>query len=90
LARREEVKMAIRNFFQSSGGTTSQGNNLQSQEVTFVDQSSITINHTFESKPTVTIVDTQGNVIVADVQYTSNQQVVVIFSVNLSGTVILR
>lgn len=83
--------MAISNFFQSSGGTSrGQSTELSTIEVQFTNQSSVTITHTFSSKPIVTIVDSNGYVIVGDIQYTSDTQIIVNFSTNLTGTIFLR
>lgn len=44
-----------------------------------------TINHTLGGKPSVTIVDSANTVVVGEVRYNSNSQVVVLFSAAFSG-----
>lgn len=45
-----------------------------------------TIVHPLNKKPSVTVVDSAGTVVMGDVEYTSNIQVVVRFSAPFSGT----
>ena len=56
--------MAIGNAFNRSGGTGSSGGGGSSdgtiKEVTFTDQTSLTITHDFENIPTVIIIDSSG------------------------------
>ena len=60
-----------------------------SQTVTeFTNQSSVSISHSFSFKPRVIILDTSGNVIWGDIQYTSGS-VSITFVSNISGTVYL-
>jgi hypothetical protein len=44
-----------------------------------------TINHTLGGKPSVTIVDSAGTVVIGDVTYISNTQITVEFSAAFSG-----
>jgi hypothetical protein len=48
-----------------------------------------TINHTLSGKPSVTVVDSGGNIIIGDVQYISNTQVVITFTAPFSGSAYL-
>lgn len=82
--------MAISNAFNSSGGTTKTTNNFQSVEQNFTNVSSVTVNHTFSTKPTVTIIDVNGNIILGEIRYVSSSQVLINFSASISGTIILR
>tara|TARA_B100000214_G_C23939944_1_gene615188 strand:- start:814 stop:1065 length:252 start_codon:yes stop_codon:yes gene_type:complete len=83
--------MAISNAFNRSGGTGSSGGGSSSSvEYSFTNQSSVTITHTFETKPSVWILDTSGNIIHADIQYTSSSQILINFAISLSGVVVLR
>lgn len=54
----------------------------------FTDVSSVAISHSFGYKPRVIIVDTSGNVIMGDIQYTNNS-VSITFVISISGTVYL-
>lgn len=54
----------------------------------FTNQNSVSISHNYSYKPRVIIVDTSGNVIMGDIQYTSNS-VSITFVVNISGVVYL-
>jgi hypothetical protein len=49
-----------------------------------------TINHNLSAFPSVTLVDTLGNTIVAQVQYTNSNQVVVTFSQPVAGSAFLN
>tara|TARA_R100000655_G_scaffold4461_1_gene14384 strand:+ start:3237 stop:3488 length:252 start_codon:yes stop_codon:yes gene_type:complete len=83
--------MAIGNAFNNSGGTGSSGGGSSSSvEFSFTNQSSVTITHTFDTKPFVFILDTAGNIIQADIQYTSSSQILINFVISLSGIVVLR
>tara|TARA_B100000131_G_scaffold319890_1_gene366701 strand:- start:145 stop:393 length:249 start_codon:yes stop_codon:yes gene_type:complete len=82
--------MAIGNAFNSQGGTGSTGGSSSSVEFPFTDQSSVTITHSFDTRPSVFILDTAGNIIQADIQYTSSSQILINFVISLSGIVVLR
>lgn len=86
--------MAIGNAFNRSGGTGSIGGGGSSdgtiKEVTFTDQTSLTITHDFENIPTVIIIDSSGYLVHAEVQHASSNQILINFSDSLSGTVIIR
>ncbi len=86
--------MAIGNAFNRSGGTGSSGGGGSSdgtiKEVTFTDQTSLTITHDFENIPTVIIIDSSGYLVHAEVRHASNSQILINFSDSLSGTVIIR
>ena len=55
-----------------------------------VPQSVWTVNHTLNKYPSVTIVDSGGNIVVGDVLYTSTSQVVISFSSGFGGTAYLN
>ena len=60
-----------------------------SQTVTeFTNQSSVSISNSFSFIPRVTIVDSSGNKIMADIQFFSNS-LTITFAVSISGTVYL-
>ena len=86
--------MAIGNAFNRSGGTGSSGGGGSAdgtiKEVTFTDQTSLTITHDFENIPTVIIIDSSGYLVHAEVRHASNSQILINFSDSLSGTVIIR
>jgi hypothetical protein len=84
--------MPIANAFNRSGGTGQGGGSSDGtiQEVSFTNQTSLNISHDFENYPTVIILDTSGNLVHAEVQYTSSSQILINFSSSLSGTVIIR
>ena len=86
--------MAIGNAFNRRGGTGSIGGGGSSdgtiKEVTFTNQTSLTITHDFENIPTVIIIDDSGYLVHAEVQHTSSSQILINFSDSLSGTVIIR
>jgi hypothetical protein len=54
----------------------------------FTSQTTVTVNHNLGCYPDVIVMDTSGNLVVANVQYTSLNQVVVTFSQSFSGTVV--
>ena len=73
--------MAIPIYSPSSGGIT--------QTTTeFLNQSSVSISHSFSHKPRVIIVDSSGIVIMGDIQYYSNS-ITITFCTNVTGTVYL-
>ena len=82
--------MAIANVFNSSGGARKESSEALTREFTFTNVTTITINHSFTSKPHITIIDTNGNVIEAEKRYINNRQILINFSSSLSGTIILR
>ena len=86
--------MAIANAFNVSGGTGSSGGSGSSdgtiQQVTFTNQTSVTINHNFEHFPTVIILDSSGNVVHSDIRHTSSTQILINFVKSLTGTIIIR
>ena len=72
--------MAIAIYYPNTGTT---------QTVTeFTNQSSVSISHSFSFIPRVTIVDSSGNKIMADIQFFSNS-LTITFAVSISGTVYL-
>ena len=79
--------MAISNVFNLNGGT---GSTSGSVEFPFINSMEVTVTHSFSTKPTVFIVDLEGNVVVGDVQFINSTQIVVKFAVNFSGRIILR
>tara|TARA_R100001163_G_C5067928_1_gene207469 strand:- start:5392 stop:5649 length:258 start_codon:yes stop_codon:yes gene_type:complete len=85
--------MAIANAFNRRGGTgpdSSGSFDGTIKEVTFTDQTSLTITHDFENIPSVIIIDSSGYLVHAEVQHTSSSQILINFSDSLSGTVIIR
>lgn len=85
--------MPIANAFNRSGGTGQGGGGSSDgtiQEVSFTNQTSLTITHDFENYPTVIILDSSGYLVHAEVQHTSSSQILINFSDSLSGTVIIR
>lgn len=49
-----------------------------------------TITHNLEKRPSVTVVDSGGNVLIGDVQYLSDNQIKITFTTALSGTAYLN
>lgn len=85
--------MSIGNVFNNSGGTASSGGGSSDgtiKEVSFTNQTSLSISHDFSHHPTVIIVDASGNLIQAQVQYNSSSNILINFAVSVSGTVIIR
>ena len=82
--------MAIANAFNRNGGTSSENANVKVQTVAFINVSTLTINHTFSNFPNVIILDSNGNLVHAEVRYNSSTQILINFAVALSGSVILR
>ena len=78
--------MAISNVFNSNGGTASDG----SVEYTVTEETSITITHTFSTRPNVFIVDENGNLIITDIKYLSSTQILINFVISFTGIIILR
>ena len=73
--------MAIPIYSPSGGGIT--------QTTTeFLNQSSVSISHSYSHKPRVIIVDSDGNQIMGDIEYHSNS-VTITFALAISGTVYL-
>ena len=83
--------MGISNVFNSLGGRGSSSSNTnESVEYSFTDKTSVTITHSFSSRPNVFIIDTQGNLVISEIRYLSSTQIIVNFAISLSGTIILR
>jgi hypothetical protein len=84
--------MPIRNAFNNQGGTGSGGGSSDGtiKEVSFTDQTSLSISHDFDNYPTVIVIDDSGNLIEAQVQYNSSSNILINFAVSVSGTVIIR
>lgn len=98
--------MAIANAFnrrgeargsEGSGGSGGSGGSEGSgsfdgtiKEVSFTNQTSLTITHDFDNYPTVIILDSSGYLVHAEVRHTSSSQILINFSDSLSGTVIIR
>ena len=80
--------MAIGSAFNNTGGTGS--NSRIVKTVVFTDQTSLTITHNFENTPTVIIIDSSGYLVHAEVQHASSGQILINFSISLSGTVFIR
>lgn len=56
----------------------------------FTNATTVTIDHNLNKMPSVTIVDSEGKMILADVQYISTSQITITFSSLTSGTVYLN
>jgi hypothetical protein len=89
--------MAIANAFNRRGGTGESGGSGGSggsdgtiKEVSFTNQTSLTITHDFENTPSVLIIDSSGYLVHAEIRHTSSSQILINFSNSLSGTVIIR
>ena len=87
--------MAIANAFNrrgeargSIGGSGSSDGTIK--EVSFTNQTSLTITHNFDNTPTVLILDSSGYLVHAEIRHTSSSQILINFSDSLSGTVIIR
>lgn len=55
----------------------------------FTSQTTLTVTHNLGFYPVVTIIDTSGNVVDAEVTYNSVNQITIVFAVSQSGTVLL-
>ena len=85
--------MAIGNAFNRNGGTGSTGGGSSDgtiKEVSFTNQTSLSISHDFNHHPSVIVIDASGNLIEAEVQYNSANNILINFSTAVSGTVIIR
>lgn len=87
--------MAIANAFNrrgeargSIGGSGSSDGTIK--EVSFTNQTSLTITHNFDNTPTVLILDSSGYLVHAEIRHASSSQILINFSESLSGTVIIR
>lgn len=65
-----------------SGGSSNTRRHTHSQSTA---SAQWTITHTLGGKPSVTIVDSAGTVVIGEVQYNSNTQISVYFSSSFSG-----
>lgn len=81
--------MPIRNAFNRNGGTGSSSDD-QVETITFDNATSVTINHSFDEYPNVIVIDSNGNLVHAEIRYSSSSQILINFAVALSGSVILR
>ena len=86
--------MSIGNVFNNSGGTASSGGGRAFdgtiKEVSFTNQTSLSISHDFQHHPSVIVIDASGNLIEAEVQYNLSSNILINFAVSVSGTVIIR
>ena len=85
--------MAIANAFNPHGGSAAiniSGDGGRIKTIPFVNLSTLTITHNFDTLPNVIIVDNNGEMIHASVQYQNNNQILINFSNLLSGTVVIR
>tara|TARA_R100000734_G_C3258140_1_gene57619 strand:+ start:40 stop:300 length:261 start_codon:yes stop_codon:yes gene_type:complete len=86
--------MGIGNVFNNQGGTATFGGGGSSdgtiKEVSFTNQTSLSISHDFSHHPSVIVIDASGNLIEAEVQYNSRNNILINFAVSVSGTVIIR
>ena len=80
--------MAITNAFNSRGGT--KYNSPISFEYPVENVTTKTINHRFDYRPNVFIIDVNGNMVYADVQYKTATQILINFALSFTGTIILR
>jgi len=70
-----------------------EGSAAGDKEFTFLQQSSSStwvINHNLGKIPSVTVVDTLGNIIVGDITYNSTNQLTLTFSANITGNAYLN
>ena len=81
--------MPIRNAFNRNGGTGNSSDD-EVQTVTFNNETSLTITHSFSDYPNVIVIDSSGNLVHAEIRYSSSSQILINFAVALSGSVILR
>ena len=67
--------MGIGNVFNNQGGTATSGGGGSSdgtiKEVSFTNQTSLSISHDFNHHPSVIVIDASGKLIEAEVQYNS-------------------
>jgi len=82
--------MPIRNAFNNQGGAGGGSSDGTIKEVSFTDQTSLSIAHDFDNYPTVIVIDDSGNLIHAEIQYNSSSNILINFAVSVSGTVIIR
>ena len=86
--------MGIGNVFNNQGGTATSGGGGSSdgtiKEVSFSNQTSLSISHDFNHHPSVIVIDASGNLIEAEVQYNSANNILINFATAVSGTVIIR
>lgn len=86
--------MGIGNVFNNQGGTATSGGGGSSdgtiKEVSFTNQTSLSISHDFNHHPSVIVIDASGNLIEAEVQYNSANNILINFATAVSGTVIIR
>ncbi len=80
--------MAIANAFNARGGT--KYNSPISFEYPVEDVITKTINHRFDYRPNVIVIDGDGNMVYADIQYKTATQILINFAVSFTGTIILR
>lgn len=55
------------------------------QDFTFL--AAVTVNHNLEKKPAVTVIDSAGDEVVGDVKHIDNNQLIVTFNAENTGTV---
>jgi hypothetical protein len=65
------------------------GSTLSETAVSFTSVSTLTIDHLYQYRPQITIVDESNNLIIADVIITTTT-VIITFAASNSGTVFLR
>ena len=80
--------MPIARAFNRHGGTGSTDDQLQT--ITFTNETSLTITHSFSDYPNVIVIDSNGTLVHAEIRYSSSSQILINFAVSLSGSVILR
>lgn len=81
--------MPIARAFNRHGGTGSTSSE-EVQTITFNNETSLTINHSFDEYPNVIVIDSNGNLVHAEIRYSSSSQILINFAIALSGSVILR
>ena len=75
-----------RAFRNSSRGSS----DSQVKTIAFSNKTSLEITHTFSDYPNVIVIDSSGNLVHAEIRYSSSSQILINFSQSLSGSVILR
>ncbi len=62
----------------------------QTSEYSIVNETMVQINHLLNKYPSVTIIDNDGNQVLADVHFDSRSQITITFTESFSGTVVLN
>ena len=59
------------------------------QEHLFINTTIVEVEHGMGHKPVVRVIDTNGNIVQADIQHVDNNNVTVTFIISISGTVFI-